>query len=745
MSIINNGLLLASGADAATTYQISRSLRFNSADSAHLSRNCSAPSSSWTLSLWVKRSKLSTYQYFFAPQMSGSNVGLVFNNDDRLRWYDTDGTNNYNYYSTAVFRDVSAWYHIVMRVSAGAFTIYVNNVSHITGNLYAGLQSGNWYLGCIYSGSPIYFTDAYFADIYFIDGSAKVPGDFAETDATTGQWIPKTYSGSYGTTGFRLSLSDNSGTTSTTLGKDAAGSNNWTPNNFSVASGSGNDSLVDTPTSFGSDTGVGGEVRGNYATWNPLALVYNTPSLSNGNLDSANNNSVCVSTIGIPPTGKWYCEVSGTGMTGGICPIPRTTQIEYNIGNGVTGVIGIAVNRDADEVKLYKDNVLQSTTSISGAGISTSTTVFIQSYAGGTLNAGQRAFAYTAPSGFKALCDTNLPAPVVAKPSTVMDVKLYTGNGSTQTISGLGFSPDLVWIKGRSVATNNALYDLVRGANKRLMSNATDAEISATQDLTAFNSDGFTLGTDGTVNGNSNTYVGWCWDGGTSTVTNTQGSITSSVRANASAGFSIVSYTGTGTSPVSVGHGLNVAPTFLIFKDRDTAVNWQVWTTAVNSNGTVFEGLNNTAAGTTPWTYISATSSLIQFNSGNSSQTSNGKKFICYAWAPVAGYSSFGSYTGNGSTDGPFVYTGHRSRFVLIKRTDAADNWVILDTARNTYNSLGEYLLPNTSDGGGSTTLLDINSNGFKLRFNGTTLNASGGTYLFVALAESPFQYARAR
>ena len=211
--------------------------------------------------------------------------------------------------------------------------------------------------------------------------------------------------------------------------------------------------------------------------------------------------------------------------------------------------------------------------------------------------------------------------------------------------------------------------------------------------------------------------------------------------------FSIVSYTGTGTSPVSVGHGLGVAPTFLIFKDRDTVVNWQVWTTAISSSGTVLEGLNTTAAGTTPWTYISTTSSLIQFNSGNSSQTTNGKKFICYAFSPVVGYTSISSYTGNGSSDGPFVYTGFRPRWVMIKGSSfGGESWFIWDTARNTYNQMGARLLANEALADNSDQVFgDILSNGFKLRNTWGGINGSGNTYIYVAFAESPFNYSRAR
>jgi hypothetical protein len=573
----------------------------------------------------------------------------------------------------------------------------------------------------------------------------------------------------------------------------------FTVPSYNTSTAAGNDSLVDTPTNYGTDTGAGGEVRGNYCTLNPLDV--SSLTTSDGNLRLVASAAGYVrGTMNL--AGKTYWEVTITiAGLGGIIGImqpngtfPYTNSNGYHSGgsqyvNGssvgswgaswTTGdVISIAVDADAGTITAYKNGVSQGSKSI----VSTVTWMsWIHSYDGTYfVNFGQRPFAYTAPSGFKALCTQNLTDPVVAQPSTVFDVKLWSGNSSTQTISGLGFSPDWVWIKCRNVAYDHRVFDTVRGYDKQLGPNITDPEYPSTS-LTSFNPDGFSLSNAVTTNGSGTTQVAWCWDaGGEPTTDNVAGAgnvptagsakvnganmttaLAGSIAAtrlsvNTSAGFSIVGYTGTGTAPVSVGHGLNVAPTFLIFKDRDSGVNWQVWTTAVSSNGTVLEGLNTTSAGTTPWTYISTTSSLIQFNSGNTAQTSNGKRFICYAFAPVAGYSSFGSYTGNGSADGPFVFTGFRPRWVLAKRTTAGSNWWIIDTARDTYNVTGARLSPNLSqqeysgdyDGvyGLPTIFWDILSNGFKVRSaGGEWVNSSGVTYIYAAFAESPFKYARAR
>jgi hypothetical protein len=333
-----------------------------------------------------------------------------------------------------------------------------------------------------------------------------------------------------------------------------------------------------------------------------------------------------------------------------------------------------------------------------------------------------------------------------------MDVKLYTGNGGTQTISGLGFSPDWVWLKSRSGAFNHALFDTIRTAGYQINSNLTDAETLDATKLSAFTSDGFTLGSAGGTNGSGSTFAAWCWDAGSSTVTDTVGSITSSVRANATAGFSIVTYTGTGSN-ATVGHGLGVSPSIIFLKSRGGARNWVVYSSSLTS-AAFYLSLNQTIAQTslnTVWNSTAPTSTV--FNIGTDLAVNNSSEtYVAYCFAPVSGYSSFGSYTGNGSTDGPFVYTGFRPRWVMIKASSASSsayNWMIVDTARATYNGVGPYLYANLSDAENSTgtvsDIVDITSNGFKLRGIYTSTNWSAVTYIYCAFAESPFQYARAR
>jgi len=343
---------------------------------------------------------------------------------------------------------------------------------------------------------------------------------------------------------------------------------------------------------------------------------------------------------------------------------------------------------------------------------------------------------------------------------TVMAATTYTGTGATQVVSnavnGVSMQPDLVWLKIRSGAANNVLIDSVRGYNKYLISNSTAAEATSTDQFTSFNSNGFTLGANSGAGGNTNqngsTYVGWQWKAGAgSTSSNTSGSITSTVSVNATAGFSIVSYTGNGSSGATIGHGLGVAPKMVIAKLVNSAgFQWSVYHASLSSASSYIY-LNSTAAQATDATYWGTAPTSSVFTVGTNANTNNNTSpFIAYCFAPVAGYSAFGSYTGNGSTtDGPFVYFGFRPRFILFKRTDVANDWVIHDSSLNTYNIVDDFLKPNLSNAEGTYATsghgVDFLSSGMKLRTDSAQINASAGTYIYAAFAENPFKYANAR
>jgi hypothetical protein len=787
-----SALLLATA--APTGYNIERSLRFNSADSAYLSRTPASAGNrkTWTWAGWVKRSKIGgVFDHIFIGSLITDAEGIRFNSSDKIQFYLNGGSFNAHLITTQVFRDFSAWYHIAVAVDTTQATASNRVKLYINGNQVTVFDTSTYpsqnyecpainttavhWIGANIAGP--FYSSLYLADIHFIDGQALDPTSFGEFDTTTGVWVPKAYTGTYGTNGFHLDFADNASTT--TIGYDAAGSNDWTANNLSVTAGAGNDSLVDVPTNGAqTDTGAGGEVRGNYCTWNPLAKSSTSSTFSNGNLDittpSSGGGNV-FGTFAIPASGKWYWEVTyTTGSTAmiGISAYSPTANNQtvtgaifyyadgrkfisgtgtiYGASYTTSDVIGVAVDADAGSITFYKNNSSQGAISGTVAGLFPSLTDGSGS-AGDSFvtNFGQRAFAYTAPSGFKALNTANLPAPVVTKPSDLLDVKLYTGNGSTQTISGLGFSPDLVWIKNRAAADSHKLTDTVRGATEELESDTTAAEATNADGLTQFNSDGFDLGADVEYNTSSEAYVAWAWDAGSSTVSNTDGSISSQVRANASAGFSVVTYTGTGSAG-SFGHGLNVSPGLVIIKKRTGDMSkgyWTVYHSGFSSVG--FMELNVTAAFSADTTKFSSAPSSTVVNIGsNSNVNQNGQGLVAYCFAPVAGYSSFGSYVGNGSADGPFVYTGFRPRWVLLKSTGTTNGWGVIDTARNTYNVAGTVLEPNSSNAEQTYTQwqIDTLSNGFKLRsgaFNET--NGSGVTYIYAAFAESPFNFSRAR
>ena len=336
--------------------------------------------------------------------------------------------------------------------------------------------------------------------------------------------------------------------------------------------------------------------------------------------------------------------------------------------------------------------------------------------------------------------------PTITKPNLYFDVVTYTGTGATQTISGLNFQPDFVWIKSRSAATDNKLTDAVRGATKGLISNSTGAETTDSTGITAFTSSGFTLGSSSVYNNSGATYVAWCWKANGSGSTNTSGSITSTVSANTTSGFSVLTYTGTGTT-ATIGHGLGVAPSMVICKARTgTSVGaWQTYHSALGATKTVFLNLTDAAyTNSLYWNNTAPTSSVFSLG-GNTDGNGSGYTMVAYCFAEVAGYSKFGSYTGNGSADGPFVYCGFRPRYIMVKGSSNSSNWTVIDTARDTYNACKSGLYPNLSAAESDPGAFDILSNGFKIRHTYTDSNGSGLSYIFAAFAEFPTKFALAR
>ena len=768
-----------------------RSLRFNPSDTTNLTRTFSSSGNrqSWTWSGWVKRSALvaSERQVLFGGYGSNSDTewlefGFGQNNETDDSVYMT--TSSINQGSTAVFRDLSAWYHYLVNYDGSNLKIYINNVLILTKSLSGDRGiNGDWLHTIGKSpANTIRWFNGYLTDVYFVDGSTLTPSSFGAADSN-GVWQRGTYSGSVGTNGFHILDFASSGT----IGNDTSGNgNNFTANGFSAAAGSGNDVLFDFPTNdtVNTDAGAGGEVIGNYCVFNSLNKG-NDVTLSNGNLQAACTSSSkdgVFGTIGVS-SGKYYWEVeltSADGNTnaaigvalGSLSPDAGSPTSAgayfYSSYNGnkwlssadssygssyTTGdIIGVALDLDNTTLTFYKNGVSQgnATTSLpsgtyfpyvgDNANNSAQTVV---------ANWGQRAFSYSAPSNFKCLTTTSLPTPGVADGSDHFDAILYVGNQTARSITGLSFSPDLVILKNRERdAYNHYWADSVRGGQKQLYSNNAEGEHAADR-ITSLDSNGFSIASHSGPNYSGEDYVAWCFDGGTSTVSNTNGSITSSVRASQTAGISIVSYTGNNTSGATVGHGLNAEVEFAILKTRDqNGQYWHVYHSALAADEYIY--LNRVQAKTSGNDFMNGTrptSSVFTLGNGQACNKA-GDKVIGYFFNSVEGFSAFGSYTGNASADGPFVGLSFRPALVIIKCSSTSNsytNWDINDSSRDTFNTADATLCLNLGDGEASgnigTQKIDFLSNGFKIRqATSSSKNLSGQTYIWAAWAENPFQ-----
>lgn len=786
------------GDSSGPVFPLQRSVRLRSSASAYFNRTLTTPTSStiWTWSAWVKRGALTgTYRLFGAS----TTTYLTFNSSDQLN-LTLNGVSAAT--STAVFRDPSAWYHIVYQQNGSAQTIYVNNASVATGTTAASIFNTAIAHQIGAANTTNYF-DGYLTEVNFIDGQALTPASFGSINSTTGVWQPIKYSGTYGTNGFYLNFNDNSAATAAAIGKDNSGNgNNWTPNNISVTAGVTYDSMLDVPT-------LTSNTNANFATLNflnkgsPTGGFSSTMSAGNLNWSLSGNSATAVGTIGIPTSGKWYWEAVVPTQTYNFCMVgvvrnpELLSSLAANVGylstgyavyahngqkynNGVNAVYMaapaqntiITIAFDADAGALYvgaggswangsgSTNQTFSTATAAYTGLTANTAAYYPAIGFDTGNAfinfGQQPFTYTPPTGFKSLNTYNLPAPTIPNGATQFAATLWTGNGTTQninnTVNGISFQPDFVWLKSRSSASwSHFLQDTVRGITNFLISNSTAAETTTSPNIVgAINASGFTVLANGNSNNNADTYVGWQWKAGGTAVTNTSGSISSQVSANPSAGFSIVTYTGTGAN-ATVGHGLGIAPRMIIVKERNgtgSDAQWFVYHASLGNTSTlVLNGTSGTISAPDAWNNTSPSSTA--FTVGTSTQVNQSSgTYVAYCFSEIAGYSKFGSYTGNNSaTDGAFVYLGFRPRFLIIKSTSASTSWVMVDSSRNTYNLSDTSLYSESADSEATIGIvndIDFLSNGFKLRNTTGFVNASQ-TYIYAAFAESPFNYSLAR
>jgi hypothetical protein len=791
MSQLAKALIAAAGNAAGSfyDYEIENSLRFNTGNTDYLTftPSTNGNNTTFTLRFMVKLCNLNKQRWLFLTSNSyaSSYTGVRFNATNTLEYFNVvGGSVPAQMITSSVFRDVSSWYDIVISVSSTNVDIYVNGVEQPYGNVNqpngesTGVnRAGSLMSTSFVSGISAGTLDGYVAEMVLVDGQALTPTSFGEFK--NGIWVPKDCSGlSFGTNGAYLKF-ENSGA----LGTDSSGnSNNWTVNGLTSS-----DQVPDTPTN-------------NYCTMNPLAMAELAKSnktvegvLSNGNLEvnlGTSDSRASMSTFLVPTTGKWAFKVTRNGagniqIGAGVLPRNGNVDVEseavfYNtIGNiqvngtktqdPITTVsngqyIEMFIDRDASEISFKK----QGTTALGTAEDISSydgepLLIYVRensvTQSGANFDFGQLGYTPT-EADYLTLCTANLPEPTIGPNSATtsdenFNTVLYTGTGSARTVTGVGFQPDWLWIKKRSAAENHALYDVLRGPTKRLESNNTSAEDTEGNGVSSFDSDGFSIqGASDRSNTSGATYVAWNWKGNGSGVSNTDGSITSTVSANQDAGISIVTFTAPASGGFTVGHGLGATPAFVTVKIRDTAgYHWYTWHQSFASTTTSYNILDDPFAVSTGvysmWpSGVSSTTASFNVNYSTLPNTDN----LAYIFSEVEGFSSFGGYTGNGSTDGPFIYTGFKPAMLIVKRADSVTGgeWKIIDTKRMPYNWTCNALFIDSSSAENTAELestygTDILSNGVKIRASHSAFNTSGGTYIYMAFAENPFKYANAR
>ena len=804
------------GADNFYSHTINQSLRLNDADASYLSRtHDTGDREKWTFSFWLKRGDITKtaagYEYILHTSLtSGTAHGYIYFDHDRITYW--EGAIVFR--TTAVFRDTSSWYNIVIaRDSAQSGNakckIYVNgteltsfetdNRSSNTGTSYFNQNIGHYI-----STSQSYSIDGYLAEINFIDGAMLTQSSFGETKA--GIWIAKDTSNlSFGTNGFRLTFqgtgtsTTSQGTTAqTNIGDDqSGGGHNWAVTSIVSA-----DVVLDSPNR-------------NFAVFNSILPIVQDFHEGNLKCNSTENNYEIQAATVFPSnvSGKWYAEfyihtVNGSTLRVGVGVTSINTDPTLYLGEAADDIgyyevndiyrggskiadtdasytagdiVSVALDLDAGEVTFRKNNLTMSngTQSLTSNTSYTIATTNYGNTAGVIANFGQDntfsntksdgagaadangvgEFYYSPPSGYLALCAANLSNPGIdpaedEEPADYFDTILYTGDGNTnQTIGStspyiLQFNPDFVWIKSRSNGSgHHSLGNRVIG----------DFFLNSNQTVDEYSFSAFNFNTNNTIdvpvsgnnysmNTSSETYVAWNWLAGGSASSNSNGSITSSVSANTKAGFSIVSFDLQSSGSKTVGHGLSAAPELYFIKGRTSSgAHWFTY----YGDATDYMTLNNTSAGADDdrlWDDTSPTSTVFTVGSLFTSG-SYGAAHIAYCFHSVDGYSKVGTYTGNGSTDGTFVYTGFRPAWILIKNVIDAEFWTLIDNKRLGYNETNSILSPNSSTseysaGGGG---VDILSNGFKLRGTSNNFNGSGDSHIYLAFAEQPFKYSNAR
>jgi hypothetical protein len=809
--------MYSSGAAGFYPYSIAQSLRVQNGVSQNLTVSSAFPAATdrkkVTISFWYKRALNSTNAEA-VYRVSSSGLLIRFNTDGTMYLYDSGaGWQVTSAASDRLFRDPAAYYHFALILDSSQSTASDRAKFYINGDLWSlstwSVGSGNSRYPTLNanfnahngSSTTVLTTgtsglNGYVAEFLSIDGQDVTIDDLGET--LNGVWVAKEYQGSFGNAGFHLDFADNSA-----IGNDVSGNNV----DFTADAGFGaHDVVPDSPSGNNfatlnvnfphvsmtfsegnlkwSSTGNNIGAMGNFAIPIGTGQKYYFEYVQNGWGGSSGDDAFIglnVDTVNIVGTRGGYTSSYSYGANQGNKRIAGS-ETSYGTAWGTGDVIGIAVDRENNTINFAKNNTFHGTFAIpatgnlfawigSGGGTGNANGVFnfgqdssfANTKSSGSSNAtddnGIGDFYYTPPSGFLALCTANLLEPTIGANSAeqaddYFNTVLYTANNNVaQSITGVGFQPDWLWIKERSTAEHHVVFDVVRGNTQTLLTSSTNVENTNASAVTSFDSDGFSLGTDGAqiVNYLSETYVAWNWKAGGTAVSNTDGSITSQVSAAPDAGFAVGTFSGTGAN-ATIGHGLSIAPEMIIVKSRtQSGSQWPVYHKYIASDAeTDHLFLNGTDAAGDAATYWNDTAPTASVFSVGTAQNTNksGEDLVFYAFHSVPGYQSIGSYVGNGSADGTFVFTGHRVKWLMVKNIDnAAASWWIMDTERSTFNVMNDFLFPNSSAAESASTVLfaDFLSNGFKIR-NGTygETNASGNKYIFLSFGDS-FKYANAR
>ena len=783
------------------SHNIGASLRFDDASTDHLKRTEVAGNRDiFSFSTWIKRSNIGSAQFFMESREDDSNrIGIRFDSDNKIEVLcNISGSAVVQKITTQVFRDIANWYNIVLvgdtteSSQADRIKLYVNgsqvtSFATNTNSLGSGTDlpinkdSSVLTVGAAVDGAQE--LDGYMADVNFIDGTALTPASFGETKS--GVWIPKDTSGlTFGNNGFRLEFGD-----STAIGDDTSGEGH----DYTVVNLSAHDVMVDSPTN-------------NFCTINKLDVFNSSITTTQGNLTLDDLGATTAKgTFEIPETGKYYFEVhiiSQSGAIGdnvriGIAEVHEDNSFSHTndcryVSNGtkivngsnssygatiaVGDTVGVAINADDNEVTFFKNGASQGAIAYTinrsviyvpfisnGSGSKTfdigfnfgadSTFAGTETAATNTDETGTGVFNQAVPSGFSALCSVGLPDVEIIDGSEYFNTVLYEGDGSVQAITGVGFQPDWVWIKNRDATDGHNWTDSVRGVTKQLDSNSKNDEATNADGLTAFGTDGFTVGDDVRYNTNNESYASWNWLAPTAVSGNTSGSGTAktySGRVSTESGFSIINYVGNGTSGHTIPHELGVIPKMIIFKNRDAnSTDWRIYHRTVGAGNSIL--LDTTAALFSSGNFASTfpTSSVFTVGTGGNINDSD-SNYIAYCFAPVDGFSRFGFYKGNSANDGTYVHTGFRPAFVMQKvSSGGTGDWLMYDNKRDVHNEITQILRPSDNAVESTGAELDFLSNGFKLRGASTSSanqhNTTSDVYIYMAFAEMPFKFANAR